>query len=242
MAKLNQLIACLPKVKFDTKEKMGEVYKKIQQTKLLSGISRTYNPKNETGEKYPDERQLVQYSVPEAIKDFSEAQTELLDTVYSQDATNALAFANLVIDGKTVLEQVPVTYLLFLEKQAENLLTFARTLPTLDLAQQWEQDGDLYKSKPTDTFKTKKVYRNHVKAAATDKHPAQVEVYTEDEREGTWTKVDFSGAIPVKDRKEIEARAMKLLAAVKTAREEANLAEIKKEKVGDKLLNYVFQG
>src|SRR5690606_10339970 len=113
----------------------------------------------EDGDQYPPEQQLVQYSVPQAIKDFTEAETELLDTIYAQDATNAVATADLVIDGKKVLEKVPVTYLLFLEKQAEYLLTFAKELPTLDLAQEWEWDetSDYYKSKPVSTFKTKKV-------------------------------------------------------------------------------------
>lgn len=244
MAKLNQLIACLPKVKNTHREKITEAHNKLKQTKLISGISRKYQPKNEDGDQYPDEKQLVQYSVPQAIKDFTEAETELLDVIYSQDATNAQATANLVIDGKTILEKVPVTYLLFLEKQAEYLLTFAKELPTLDLAQEWELDdaADHYRSNPSSTFKTKKVKQNHVLAIATDKHPAQVQVYDEDVVVGTWTKVDFSGAIPAKERNEIEARARKFLAAVKVAREEANLAEVKTESVGKKLLNFVFEG
>lgn len=244
MAKLNQLVACMSKIKTNAKEKITEVHHKLKQSKLLSGINRSYQPKIDGDNVYPPESQLVQYCVPKAISEFTEASKELLDSVYSQDATNCVATADLVVDGKTLAKSLPVTYLLFLEKQANDYLTFASQLPTLDLAQEWHKDeaSDFYRSNPTKTLKTKKVWKNHVKSPATDKHPAQVETYTEDEVEGTWTKVDFSGAIPAKDRNEIEARARKLLAAVKVAREEANLAEIKTDKIGEKVLGYLFQG
>ena len=35
-----------------------------------------------------------------------------------------------------------------------------------------------------------------MKYEATEKHPAQVETYTEDIKVGEWTMVKFSGAIP----------------------------------------------
>ena len=50
------------------------------------------------------------------------------------------------------------------------------------------------------TLRTKKVPRNHVKAEATEKHPAQVEVYYEDVAVGYWTTVKFSGALPAQPR------------------------------------------
>jgi hypothetical protein len=90
------------------------------------------------------------------------------------------------------------------------------------------------------TIRTKKVPRNHVKAEATDKHPAQVEVYYEDIAVGYWTTVKFSGALPAKRVNELLDRVEKLQRAVKFAREEANGSEVTDQRVGDVVLRYLF--
>src|SRR5581483_8802586 len=107
---------------------------------------------------------------------------------------------------------VPVTYLLFLEKQLVDLHTFVEKLPTLDPAKQWKFDNasDTWATEPVQTVKTKKVPRNHVKAEATDRHPAQVEVYHEDVLTGRWTTTEFSGAIPATERNALLDRVKKL--------------------------------
>ena len=86
------------------------------------------------------------------------------------------------MDGSTLLRDVPVSYLLFLEKQLVDLHTFVKKLPVLDAAESWTIDpsADCWRTEAVRTMRTKKVPRNHVKAEATEKHPAQVEVYYED--------------------------------------------------------------
>jgi hypothetical protein len=90
------------------------------------------------------------------------------------------------------------------------------------------------------TIKTKKIPRNHVKAEATDKHPAQVEVYYEDVVVGTWRTIKFSGALPASRVNELLNRVEKLQEAVKFAREEANNMEVTEQKVGAKVFQYLF--
>ena len=48
----------------------------------------------------------------------------------TQDFANCQAKANVVVDGQTILKEVPVTHLLFLEKQLVDLRTFIDGLPT----------------------------------------------------------------------------------------------------------------
>jgi hypothetical protein len=84
------------------------------------------------------------------------------------------------------------------------------------------------------------VPRNHVKAEATDKHPAQVEVYFEDVTVGTWTTTKFSGALPATRVHELEARVEKLAHAVKFAREEANGFEVSDRRVGEAVFGYLL--
>jgi hypothetical protein len=90
------------------------------------------------------------------------------------------------------------------------------------------------------TSKTKKIPRNHVKAEATEKHPAQVEVYHEDVVVGQWKTVKFSGALPAKRVNELLERVEKVQHAVKFAREEANNQEADEQKIGRTVLSYLF--
>jgi hypothetical protein len=90
------------------------------------------------------------------------------------------------------------------------------------------------------TIKTKKIPRNHVKAEATEKHPAQVEVYYEDVVVGTWRTIKFSGALPASRVNELLNRVEKLQEAVKFAREEANNTDVTEQKVGAKVFQYLF--
>ena len=137
---------------------------------------------------------------------------------------------------------MPVTYLLFLEKQLVDLHTFVKKLPVLDAAESWtfDESADCYATEPVQTVRTKKVPRNHVKAEATEKHPAQVEVYYEDVTVGYWKTVKFSGALPAKRVNELLERVEKLQQAVKFAREEANGTEVDRPAGRRKGLRYLF--
>ncbi len=70
----------------------------------------------------------------------------------------------MVVDGQTLVAQVPVTYLLFLEKQLVDMQTFIKKLPTLDASESWSFDAsaDCWATEPVQTVKTKKIPRNHL--------------------------------------------------------------------------------
>lgn len=242
MAKLNQIIAIAAGKKSQSQKAITEAYQNLQKGSLLDGISRTYKPKDDEGETFPSEKKSVQMKCRESIRTVSAALTELFDIVATQDHANCLAKASVVVDGSTILKDVPVTTLLFLEKQLVDIHTFVEKLPTLDPSETWQynQDADYYASEPYQTTKTKKVLKNHVKAEATKEHPAQVETYTEDIVVGHWTTVKFSGAIPAREKNLILERVRKLQEAVKFAREEANGLEIESKKMGASVLQYLF--
>ena len=130
----------------------------------------------------------------------------------------------------------------FLEKQLVDLHTFIKKLPVLDASESWTYDAsaDCWATEPVQTVRTKKIPRNHGKAEATEKHPAQVEVYYEDVSVGNWRTVKFSGALPAKRVHDLLARVERLQEAVKFAREEANNLEVEEQKVGEKIFHYLF--
>ncbi len=242
MPKLNQIIAVEKGVKSKSHEKLTSAHHALQKPAMLSGISRTYQPRDEEGEQLPPESSKVQMDAEQIIKETGKILTELFDVTATKEWANCEAKADVEVDGTVLVKDVPVTYLLFLEKQLVDLHTFCRKLPPLDAAENWHRDpnADCWATDPVQTIRTKKVPRNHVLAPATDKHPAQVEVYHEDVPVGTWTTLKFSGMLPARRINELVERVEKLQAAVKFAREAANGIEAKPVKVGDALFGYLF--
>jgi len=242
MPKLNQIIAVEKGVKSKSFQELTDAHHAVQKAALLSGIARTYQPKDEEGEQLPPEATKVQVRTEEVLREVSKTLTRLFDVTATKDATNCVAKANVVVDQKTLLSDVPVSYLLFLEKQLTDLHTFVKKLPLLDAAEDWnfDESADYWRTEQVRTIRTKKVPRNHVKAEATEKHPAQVEVYYEDVAVGYWTTVKFSGALPAKRVNDILDRVLKLQTAVKFAREEANSIEAVDQRVGAAVFGYLF--
>ncbi len=146
------------------------------------------------------------------------------------------------VNGIAVLKDVPVTYLLFLEKKLTDIQTFLTHLPTLDPSQKWSysRDTDCYVTAETWKYHTKKLPRILEKAPATDKHPAQVEVVHEDKNVGKWKTINQSGAIPARDQHDMLARVKKLIEAVKKAREQANMIDVENKLAGDAIFAFVF--
>lgn len=243
---LNQVIAVRASIKNDTEQKLTKHYHLLQRSPLLVGHARTYTPQADDGFRYPNESANVQVKVEKVLREVADDLTELFDVNAALDWTNQHARADVVLLGGegpvTLLTDVPVTYLMFLEKQLTNIETFIRKLPVLDSTENWTFDPatDVYKSQPVGTVKTAKVRRNHVLAAATDRHPAQVESYTEDVPIGIWSTVKFSGALPAHRVNIMLARVTELQKAVKFAREQANMEDVVQTNPGRRILDYLF--
>lgn len=242
MPKLNQIIAIEKSIKSQTMRELTDAHQMLQKPALLSGIARTYRPLDDDGEQYPPESTLVQVKSENVITQTSEILAKLFDITATKDWANGEARADVVVDGETILESVPVTYLLFLEKQLTDLHTFVKKLPVLDAAEIWsfDESQDVWATEPIQTTKTKKIPRNHVKAEATTEHPAQVEVYYEDVIVGYWRTVKYSGAMPATRVSTLLTRVRALQEAVKFAREEANSLDVEKQSVGEKVFEYLF--
>lgn len=240
--RLNQIIAVEKGVKADAERGLTNAYHTIQKTQLLSGISRTYRPVDDEGEKLPPESTRVQVQCEQVLAEVAATLTRLFDVTATKDVANCSATADVVVDGQTILSDIPATYLLFLEKKLVDLRTFVGKLPTLDPAETWTWDeaAEVWRADPVETTRTKKIPRNHVLAEATKEHPAQVQVFTEDVVVGYWKKVAFSGAVPQRRVNELLERVTKLADAVKFAREQANSIEISDQQVGDAVFGYLF--
>ncbi len=241
--KLNQVIAILQTVKANTAKAKTSVYQLIQKSALFQGISRTFQPVAEDGFVYPPENQTLQIKAEDLLTQFEQACTELFNLCATQDWSNAQAKADIVVDGTTILREVPVSYLLFLEKQLTDMKTFISTLPVLDNSESWvyDQQQACFATEAKYTTKTKRIVKPVVLYEATKEHPAQVKESSEDVPEGTWRTVKFSGAISQARQNELLRRVDRLTQEVIFAREQANSLEVTEQnQVARSIFGYLF--
>lgn len=240
---LHQLLAVRDGVRSLADKAITRAYHTIQRNEPLNGIQRTHERRFDEDGELPGEYKHVQILAADVVKEFSAAFARLFDVTASVDYTNQTATADVVVDGDVLVHNAPAPYLIFLEKKLVDVRTFIDKLPALDPAIEWQEPlapGEPHRSRDIKTTSTKRVLRNHVKAPATEKHPAQVDVYTEDVISGYWTTVKLSGALPPATIAAMRERVDKLIEAVKVARGEANMQRIEDPKPGAALLGYVF--
>ncbi|MCO5165880.1 MAG: hypothetical protein M9894_05875 [Planctomycetes bacterium] len=242
MAKLNQVLAVEKATKGRVASELTDMHHALQKPSLLTGFAKTYQKKDEDGDDHPPERQKVQVVATDMLRRAGRLLIELLDVTASKDWANCQAKADVVVDGRVILEGAPATFLLFLEKQLTDLNTFVAKIPVLDPSEDWafDESTSLYKTDPVQTTRTKKVQRPIVLYQATKEHPAQTQLITEDLSVGTWVTVKHSGALPAPHKDALLERIRRLAAAVKFARETANATEAPRKDVGQRLLDYLL--
>lgn len=242
--KLHELLAVEPDLKSEAQRLASKVKALFSEGKgRLIGQIRTYQPLEEGGEDFADEITELATTVDSELLDWEIAFSGWLDAAIQKEVTNQETSADVILDnGATLFENMPATALLNLEAKLVEIRQVFNQVPTNDPTESWSRDADLgcFVSKPRIKYRGKKLLRNHVKAEATKEHPAQVEVYTEDVRVGTWTTIIHSGMLTPVEKKYRLGRIDLLVRAVKQARQRANSIEITDVHVGKKLFAYIY--
>lgn len=243
MTKLNQVIAIEKGVKSRSYSAITEINKNLKP-EFFNGFTKTYQDKDEDGEKLPAESKRVQFTVPDVLRSVARSTSELMDVTAKKDWSNCTAKAPVMVDGVEIIPAAPVSYLLFLEKQLADMNTLAGNLPILDEGENWAKDANsgLFKANPTQTHRTKKVVKVLTLVQPTPEHPGQAQPYNEDIITGFWTNVKSSGAMPKPDKQRLLDRIEVLLRAVKEARESANMQDVvPTPNVGESIFNFLYE-
>lgn len=243
MAKLNQIIAVEKGIKSRVYAGLSEVYKQAQKADLFAGFAKVYLKQSDDGEDLPSEKKKVHSRAKDLVRQVSVLLTDLFDVTAVKDWSNCAATASITVDGVPLLDKVPVTYLLFLEKQLNDVRTFIGSLPTLDESESWTLDTNsgLYNTGEVKTHRTKKVQRPIVLYPATPEHPAQTQLLTEDVIAGYWSQVKQSGALTRPEKEGLVKKVENLTRAIKEAREAANGVDVvETPNVSKQIFSYLF--
>jgi hypothetical protein len=243
MGLLNQVIAIEKDVKSRYHSRLSELYHILQKPTLFNGFNKNYEKLAEEDVDLPPENQKVQYRVGDILREVAKSHTEFMDVTSRKDWTNQEATGTIEIDGVSLMTDIPISYLLFLEKQVTDLRTFFSKLPELAIEEDWgfDDNASLYRSKDLTTHRNKKKTSFVVVVPPTAEHPAVVKDVVEDVLAGHWKLVKMSGAMPRPEKEALCERTEKLLLAIKKAREAANTQEEEKvPPVGERIFNFLY--
>jgi len=247
---LHQLIAVQRGVDEETAKTLGAVKHLLSvggEQDPLTGISRTYQPKEEGGEELPAQARRVQITAAELVDRVSESLTKMFDVKFQREQGNTEARADVTVDGQTLISGTPVGYLMFLEAQLGEIIKLIDQIPTLNPADNWSDTAaglreGVWASDARKTAVPRRVPQVQVLYDATKEHPAQVRPYETEVTVGWWTTVKYSGQMDPKVQQDMRARAVRVQEAVRKAREQANRLEVTPASASRPLLAYIFGG
>jgi hypothetical protein len=249
MPKLHELLAVEGKLKGQA-DKTRTDLKKTLETKrhLFSEKIVTFAPLAEGEHEVTEEQLDLTTTVPQELRWLAGIIAPALDASYQVAVGNTVAKADVEVNGTKLLKDVPATALLELEKRVTELHQFVNAIPVLDPAKGFREDkargADVFVAREDAKKRTAKKQRPMVLYEATKEHPAQVQVVSEDVPVGTVTTREWSGLITSAVKGTMIERVELLGRAVKQARSRANevVVDVAANKIGQTVLDYVFQG
>lgn len=248
MPKLHEVIAVEGELEGTYKKILEETKGVFQHhSDLFTGFSSRYEPFDEDDlERDAVEKDKhMESTVPEKLAYMFSHVIKYIDCVAQKDATNQKAVADIIVDDITIASDVPSTTLLGLESKLRIWKSVLDTIPTLAAGIEFSEYPDMgenvwKRAKPEQTFRTHKEPKSKVLYEATDKHPAQIEKWTEDVNVGKTVKESWCGVLSSRQKNALLSKLDKLSRAVKQARQRANATDVEKVEIGQALVNYIM--
>jgi hypothetical protein len=227
----------------------------------FTGFKLTYNPKDETVD-LPNKRgvKVIITTVKEKLDYFVENNKEYLNSLFSQEATNASGNvkAELIVDGESwgifsSLELLRLKGLL----ENKDLKAMYANIPVRSDAKEWtETSEEMYSDRPGVFESNKLMYEekttikesyiledpNVAKLKEGMSYQAQLGMKTTTQTLGNGTQQEFTGEWSQRQKAKIQANISTLYVAVIAALKEANETEVVESALtADKLFTYLHK-
>jgi hypothetical protein len=250
MGKLHELLAVEGDLEGVNKSVLEEAKHTLKgKPDHFLGSVKTYRPLSDGDPDLvaPEFKEMVT-TVHDKLNYVWEHVVRYLDAVLQKETTNQSARADIVLsDGRTLVKDVPATFLLGLESKIKQWKDVLQDIPTLAPGISWKKDASsgehVYVTEhPEETRRTRKTVQHKILVNPSKEHPAQVEKWTEDVPIGVFTKTTTCGMLSSAEKSTLLGRLDELSRAVKQARQRANCAEAVNDRVGQSLIDFVMKG
>lgn len=250
MPKLHEVLAVEGDLAGEYKKILEEattVFKKGEHFMGFTKLLQMFDESRKHEEEAAKEHRELTTTVNDKLSYMSRAVIRYFDAVAQKESTNQLAKADLEVDGKVLIPDMPSTLLLGLETKLKDVRAVYDAIPTLLPGIKWERDatkgGDVWvTAEPETAMKTEKVLKPFVLYEATKEHPAQVKELSDTVNIGVYRRTFVAGTLSPKEKSDLLGRIDKLIRATKKARQRANMQEVNKLAIGEVLMGFINNG
>jgi len=191
------------------------------------------------------ETQAITTTVSEKLHYVFDTLVPYWNAFAKKERTNQEARANVELnDGTVLLNDVPATALLGLERRLKDIRIMCERIPTLLPGSKWsrsqDEEGVWICDDDETRLKTEKDVKFKSVAVSTVQHPEQVEKWTADIPVGTYRTSRTTARLSPGDKSKLLGRIDEILLAVKKARTVANSVPIEDIAIGDKIRKYIL--
>lgn len=246
---LGQIVAIHKSTRVRLEDDWTKIYQQFtsggKEHATYQGIEKTHAPDGQYPQLF-EAGKRPEYNAAEQLGDLRAILTRLLDLTATKDLADTHAKADVVLpNGKTLLKQVPVAHLLWLEVKLTNLVIVMRSIPVMNPAENWDTNAEglapgWHKTVPEVRPHLQKITEWKAIVPPTDKHPADVRQVSNDVKTGTWTHIRFTTAYPAAEKNRLVRKTETVLEAVKQAIPIANKLEVTDVDESGPLLGYIF--
>jgi len=224
-----------------SKETMTDFTKKRE---LFSGLVSVYTPVSDAEQTIRNER-AIETSVSKRLDYTKNFIIDYLDVVLTKEEANTSeeASAEIIIEGEAITPKMSPTSLLAIEKNLREFRNLLAAMPTLPTGVRFEDDQneagvkvapEVKKERQAKRTKFEKIFE------PTEHQPGQYREISIDEPIGYTTEVHRFAMPSSQAKADMLDRCDKLLQATKQARQRANMADAKEQKVAGALFQYIL--
>lgn len=245
MGRLHELLAVEGDLEGSYKKVLDDTAMKFtSDASLFFGSVRTMEWIEEGHPPQPPDYQELTTTVDKELTLQEEEIIRYFDAILQKECTNQGANADLIVDGVTIAETIPATFLLGMETRLKRVRAVYAKIPVLPSSIKWEKDStkgnNIYsRTHPEEVMKTEKVFKVQVLYPATKEHPAQVDKISETRNVAVKKKEVWTGVLSPARKAHLLGKIDKLIQAVKKARQRANTTEALDITIGKKLFDYI---
>lgn len=249
MTTLGQIVGIHKTTRTQIQRDWDSVLHTLEKPELFTGFDKKHYP-YDGFLLQPHKEKRVQANATTLVYGLQELLTRLFDLEATKDSADTSARADVKVtfngtDYQTILYDVPVNHLLWLEKRVINLLTTFRAIPVVSAAESWQpQPGDWgvlrTAEDATPTTSKEEGFQIVVPAADNNGHPAAYEKVTKDTPSGVYKEVKFTAAMRPDAKAALIKRASVLLDGIKQAITAANHLEVTDIKEGAAVFGFLF--
>jgi hypothetical protein len=187
----------------------------------------------------------VEATVPDSLNYMAVFLADHYNIVSQKEASNQTAKADIIIDGVTILKDVPGTCLLGLETKLKSIRMVIEEIPTRTPGIEWVEDKDtgrfLYKAKDiVQDVKTAKTTDHKMLPQPNANIPVTYVPIELQKNIGEYQEMKFTGLISSGEKAALITRLDTLMQAVKQARQRANDVPVAELKMGDPIMKFLF--